>query len=110
MKTNWCATFPRHDRMKIKPSWLLVLYADDKAIRDDELAIAPTDVLGEQLEVRAAGAFSLPSTLKVLVSGSTDEKIACLFELHKRLYHEPAEQMKRRLRQAGVPIRTLALL
>jgi len=88
---------------------MVVLYADDKQLRDDELAIAPTDVLGEQLEVRAAGAFSLPATLRILASGTSDEKLACLLDLHKRLYHEPAEQMKRRLRQAGVPIRTLAL-
>jgi hypothetical protein len=93
-----------------KPAWLVVLYGkrrDDSTL--DEAVASPLDVEADQREGDRAN-LTLPVVLEVLTSGSNEEKMRVLLQLHKMMYHKSADQMRIILRRSGVPIRTLSLV
>ena len=93
-----------------KPAWLVVLYGHRRNDLDIQSALAdPLDTEVDQRQVERIE-LTLPVVLQTLTNGTQEEKLKMLGDLHKKMYHKSADQMRHILKRSGVPLRTLALV
>jgi len=90
-----------------RPKWVICLFARPRVDADPP---NPLKEMEDLLRLETGDDASLPGILATLVTGSKDDKVAMLLQLHRRLYHKSPDQMTPVLRRAGVPLATLSLI
>jgi hypothetical protein len=117
-KDQWIVMTPwseyTHCTYGRKPDAVIMIYARNSTDAD-RAAIMPSSPWHE-LAVSAAAAagdnplLSLPKFLEALQGGDRDEKLALLLRMHKQLFHKEAEEMRKLLHKAGVPLAALSIV
>jgi len=100
-------------RYRKNPLFVLSLFGWPQQGGDlqDHLRSTPMEELSEaQDALEEWNDRSLPATLKILATGSREEKIDLLLKLHRRLYHRPPAELRTLLHRAGVPWSILPLV
>ena len=90
--------------------WVLVMYAREADVGDlaNHLDSTPLEQLAE--DTKAWSSRSLPHTLRTLATGTKEQRLELLLQLHRRLYHRPPAELRQLLRRSGVPIHVLTLV
>ena len=93
-----------------KPYMTVLLYGRDHDEADQQLDLKHSP--WQDLAIASADAKlpldNLPGFLKILQSGTSEEKSNLILALHRRLYHKPAAELRILLQRAGVPLTVLA--
>ena len=116
-KTPWTILrwSPLKDDTKFRkqPMWVLSLFGWPRTDGDlqDHLRSTPLEELSDaQDALDSWNDRSLPTTLRVLATGSREQKLDLLLKLHRRLYHRPPAELRTLLHRAGVPWTVLPLV
>ena len=95
-----------------KPLWLLILYGRDAA--EGEIAnhtrSSPWDLMEDAKRESDRPATNLSSFMKIMREGTEPDKIAAILTLHKRLYHKPADDLRRLLQKSGAALHALSIV
>ena len=99
------------EKYKKKPAYELVLYANAQSEGDlaEHLESTPLEDAAERKDIDLHSLESLPTVLRILNEGNDTERVKMLTNLHKRLYHRKADELRTILRRSGLPTRLLAL-
>ena len=100
-QTNWKPFAMSRYPTRKKPLWILFLYGHKTA---EELALKnPWEELADMQQSALTPLKSLPAFLDRIVNGSAEEKTMLILQLHKKLYHMRAEELRKALHKAGIP-------
>jgi hypothetical protein len=99
-------------RFKKRPAWMLSVFGHVRQGDDlsDALNATPLETVAEQEEREVITTRNLSNVLKILSEGTSEEQIACILHLHKRLYHRKPDELRTLLNKSGVPLRTLTFV
>ena len=101
VQPGWCKY--KQDRYSHKPEAIICLFGRDK----EEWAQTLPEIAAEAI---VEPQLSTPNILKVLQTGTREEKVALILSLHQRWFHKGEGDLTKLLSQAGAPLNTLPLV
>jgi hypothetical protein len=105
--TGWKDFGYTHYSKKL-PLWVIQLHGV-KRPTDEQIISNPWEELA-QLQSDAPKLKSASSFIQQMITGTQTEKTALILALHRRLYHKPADDLKKLLHRSGVPMSVLSLV
>ena len=93
-----------------KPAWTMLLYGREGTDADKaaSLEASPWHELASAVEDVQVPLTHLPTVMKNLIYGTSEDKEKTIMSLHRKLYHKPGAELRILMQRAGVPLHVLA--